>query len=145
MKQKSKGFTLIELMITIAILSIIAAFAIPAYQDQVRKGRRADAVVAANEAAQALERCFTSNDAYSTAAGCGTVTVPNNTESPEGFYVVNLNPAPTTSTYTIVITPLAGGPQAQDIRCARFTLDNLGQKRAFDSTNAPNNDECWRK
>ncbi|MFI3186333.1 MAG: prepilin-type N-terminal cleavage/methylation domain-containing protein, partial [Methylococcaceae bacterium] len=59
MKQSQAGFTLIELMVTVAIVGILAAIAYPSYQDSVRKSRRADASGALLGLANAMERHFT--------------------------------------------------------------------------------------
>ena len=61
---RSRGFTLIEVMMTVVIIGILAAIAYPAYQDQVRKGRRADAMAQLLTLAQAYERFYTSNNTY---------------------------------------------------------------------------------
>src|SRR5690554_7773304 len=62
-----KGFTLLELMIVVAVVGILAAIAYPSYMDSVRKSNRADAKAALNDAAQQMQRCYTLNSSYS---GC---------------------------------------------------------------------------
>ena len=66
----TKGFTLIELMIAVAIVGILAGIAYPSYQDSVRKSRRADAKGALLGFANAMERYFTENNSY-LGAGAG--------------------------------------------------------------------------
>ncbi len=68
-----KGFSLIELVIAIAIIGILAAVAVPAYQDNVKKGRRGDAQAALMGLAQAMERVFTEKGSYAWANGDATV------------------------------------------------------------------------
>ena len=68
-----KGFSLIELVIAVAIVGILAAIAYPTYQEQVRKGKRTDATSSLLELAQRLERCYTQNNAYDH-ADCPLVT-----------------------------------------------------------------------
>ncbi len=63
------GFSLIELTIAVAIVGILAAVGYPSYQDHIRKARRADAQVSLDELAQFMERWYTSNGRYRTAAG----------------------------------------------------------------------------
>ncbi|WLQ14060.1 type IV pilin protein [Hahella aquimaris] len=76
----NKGFTLIELMIVIAVIGIIAAFAYPAYQDSIEKSRRRDAQAALQGFAQAMERHYTDSASYAGAAG--TSGAPKDTGAP---------------------------------------------------------------
>ena len=122
------GFTLIELMIVLAILAIITAVAYPNYIDQIRKSRRADAISTLMDRAQLLERCFTRFNAYDV-DDCPDPAGP----SADGFY--QIASTRTTTTYTLTATP--NGDQALD-RCAVMTLDYLGNK-----TPAPGNNRCW--
>lgn len=62
--KKAAGFTLMELMIVVAIVGILAAIAYPSYMDSVRKSRRADAKAALSNAVQALERYYTEKNTY---------------------------------------------------------------------------------
>ena len=123
-----KGFTLIELMIVVAVLAILAALAIPIYSDHVDRTRRADAVTGLTQLAQELERCFTRNNSY-TADACPTGPV----DSPDGFYSIAINADSTE--YTLTAT--AQGNQTRD-NCDDFTLDSLGNRDAD-----PNVAECW--
>lgn len=125
---KTRGFTLIELMIVIAVLGILASIALPAYNKQVEKTRRSDAIASLLGTAQRLERCFTRNNSYS-AAGCPSGTF----DSEEEFYAVRV--AATATTYTLTAT--AQGAQSGD-SCSPFTLDELGNRNAASTT-----DRCW--
>lgn len=130
MAMKSKGFTLIELMMTVAILAIIIAVAVPAYNNQIQKTRRADAQSGLLDAAQALERCFTRNNTY---VECDVRNV-----SPDGFYHINANLQVTG--YLLSADPggeNASGQQDGD-PCGTFTLDHRGNKSAGSET-----DRCW--
>ena len=120
------GFSLIELMIVLAILGIIAAFAYPSYTKSVRKSQRSDAEASLNQLAQVLERCYTQNFRYT---GCPTVTnpAPSPATSQKGYYALSV-PALTTSTYTIQATAVASGPQVQDTGCTTMSLNNTGIK-----------------
>lgn len=79
-RRASGGFTLIELMIVVAIIGIIAAIAYPSYQDQVTKTRRMDAQGALSSFASAMERYYTENGTYE-----GAATGGNDTGSPTIF------------------------------------------------------------
>ena len=126
--RRMKGFTLIELMIVITILGIILAIAYPAYTEQVRKARRADAVSSMMAAAQHLERCFTRYNQYNH----GSCTSPAG-DSIDDYYDITV--ARDTTTFTITATP--AGDQVND-PCGTMTLDYLGNK-----TPAPSSLRCW--
>ena len=125
---RSNAFTLIEVMIVLAILSIIVGIAYPGYFDQVRKSRRADAVSSLMDKAQLMERCVTRFYSY-TADGCIDPEGP----SPDGYYVITV--ARDASSFTLTATPT--GTQSAD-RCGAFTLDYLGN-----NTPTPDENHCW--
>lgn len=136
--KKIEGFTLIELMITVAIVAILAAIAYPSYLDQVRKTRRSDAQAALMRTAQILERCYTEYNAYNNAncpavSGTGLAAAYQNTD--EGFYTLSatlLN----ANAFTLQATPQ--GDQAND-SCGNLTLTHTGQKGVSSGTVA----DCW--
>lgn len=141
---RAPGFTLIEVLIAVAIVAILAAFAYPSYQEQVRKARRADAQTVLMEGAQFMERLYTETGCFnagadadcSTAADAGVV-LPY-TESPiDGqtkYYDIRV-PAVTATTYRLEASPK--GTQAGD-GCGTMTLDQVGQKTAAKNY-------CWKK
>lgn len=149
MRKDVRGFTLIELMIGVAIIGILAGIAYPSYLKQVQKSNRSDAKVALNEAAQRLQRCFTAHGKYDTAAGvCAVVDslqTPGGITSTEGFYQVKIaaDADLDTATYKLTATPVAGGRQDSDDDCDLFTLNQLGVRAAFKSGNVDNTDNCW--
>ncbi len=126
------GFSLLELLIVLAVLAILSAVAWPSYQDTVHKSRRADARVALLEAAQLLERCQTVHQSYSH-PDC---IIP--VQSPEGFYRITEPEARGAHTYRLRATPI--GPQAADIpACAYLELAQTGQRSASGQAGAA----CW--
>jgi len=113
----SSGFTLIELMIVVAIIGIIMAVGYPSYGDYINKTRRADAHLVLMNTVQHMERCRASAFSY---ANC---TVPAHLQtSEEGNYAVTA--VTTTSTFTITAT--AQAKQASDSKCVTLTLNDRG-------------------
>ena len=77
--KRQRGFTLMEVMITVAIIRIMAAIAFPSYQDSMRKSRRTDGKNALTQAVANMERYYAQNNGYCTTANCATMTVCNTT------------------------------------------------------------------
>ena len=82
---KMKGFTLIEVMITVAIVAILAGIAFPAYQEQTKKARRSAAEAALSGFAQAMERSFTEQGTYAEADGDSAVEAAGDNAAPSIF------------------------------------------------------------
>jgi type IV pilus assembly protein PilE len=135
--KKNRGFTLIELMITIAIVAIIAAIAIPSYTDYVRKGRRSQAVSELGRLQMTLERWRADNASYGCASPCvgnGTYPVASATLD---YYDIAISGASTTG-YTLTATPK--GAQSSDA-CANFIITySNGTPVKSTSTGA---ERCW--
>lgn len=133
----NRGFTLIELMIVVAIVAILGSIAFPAYTDYVRKARRADGMTAVLNAANTMERCGSTFGRYDN-ANCLNLFNPAQ-DSPEGYYSVARAAAPTASTYSFTAT--AQGKQASDASyCNAFTVNEAGTKTSMGSEG---NDRCW--
>jgi type IV pilus assembly protein PilE len=131
------GFTLIELMIVVAVVALLARIAYPAYMDSVRKARRSDARIALVNASQALERYNTEKNTYVGATfGPGASDVYK-AQSENGYYTLSAG-VPTLNAYTLTATP-AGG-QAVD-KCGSFTLTQAGVRDVSGGTLTK--EECW--
>lgn len=136
---RENGFTLIELMIVVAIIGIVMAIALPSYRESVLRGQRAEAITALMEAQQFMERYYAANNRYSTNAdGTGVPALPArlvNVPATGTHHVVSV--VVTASTYTLTATA-----SNEDDRCDSLTLNNTGQKgvAGVDVTVA----QCWR-
>lgn len=137
---RNSGFTLIELMIVVAIIGILAAIAYPSYQDSIMKNRRAMAQACLMEMAQQMERIYTTNLTYGATTqqdatetrlrslGCTTEGNLNN------FYTFNLTLTP--STYLIEAVP-QGIQATRDTKCGTHRINQQGVKTTTGT------DTCW--
>lgn len=140
----SAGFTLIEVMMVVAIIGILAAIAIPSYQEYVRKAKRADAQTALLELGHFMEREYTKNGRYLTAADvdAANALLPFNEAPKDGAtkdYDLNFSVLPTASTYTLRAVPK--GSMATDV-CGTLTLSNTGAKGQAAGQSLAT---CWRR
>ncbi|WP_312568779.1 type IV pilin protein [Comamonas sp.] len=139
--QKNKGFTLIEMMIVVAIVGILGAVAYPSYTEYVMRGHRADARAGLLQTQLWMERAATANGVYPTDLPATlTWANDNNKRYTIGFAANNTN-----ATFTLTATPKAGA-QRND-RCGTLTLAHTGERNI---TNAPNGGnmtaaDCWSR
>jgi type IV pilus assembly protein PilE len=158
----TRGFTLIELMITIAIVAVIAAVALPSYFGSVRKSRRADAINLISQIAQGQERfrancpCFAHSITNATSATC-PATCPGTGADP-GLGITATSPYYTFAVNTINATnyrvlAVAAGSQTSDARCIAMEMRMVGGNVSYVSstsagtiaaaTTDPN--RCWNR
>lgn len=134
MLTKSRGMTLIELMVVVAIVAILASIAVPSYRQYVLRSNRAEAKAALLNLAAAQEKFYLQNNTYTeelTDAPPDGLGLPDTTES--GFYDIEIDDADDEG---FTATATAAGGQAQDTRCATFSIDQAGARTATTA-------DCW--
>lgn len=166
--QNENGFTLIEVMITVAIVAIIAVVAIPSYQAQAMKAKRSDAMIALTQAAAMQERTLTKTGNYTSAEGALIPTGSVTENDHYNFY--SFLPDETDRTVSATVRDAASGgtetleidvncsgrrcfvlavatrpSQASDVTCSIMTLDSVGRQMSYNSDgdlNTPGT--CWK-
>ena len=136
-RQRAAGFTLIELMIAVAVIAILAAVAIPQYSDYVRKSRRSDAWTMLQAAQQAQERFRLTNTTYASDVASLTGACSGSPCGSE-HYTLSISGATATG-YTVTATPRTGSPQAADSACSSISIAMSGAS----VTQSPST--CWKK
>jgi type IV pilus assembly protein PilE len=162
--KRTRGFTLIELMIVVLVVSILVGIAVPTYQSQVRKSRRTDAKTALLDMATREAKFMTLNNAYTTTPaqvgysgtfpqtiGTGqyyTMSVCASTATGTSATTVACpGAAAGTTSFIIAAVPVAGTSQANDTACQYFAVDNTGAQFASSSSSGPPGTDttstCW--
>ncbi len=139
---KEKGFTLIELMIIVVVIAILSAIAMPAYQEQIAKAKRADAAGTLVTAAQALERYYTSNGTYLDAGGNLAAVFP--TQVPDNgaaYYTVS---AVSAGANNFTLRATRTGSMSSD-PCGNLELSSTGTRSLNGNDAGRDVAGCWRR
>jgi type IV pilus assembly protein PilE len=140
--RRQRGFTLIEVMIVVAILAILVALALPAYQDSVTKTWRNKASACLTELAQRMERRFTGNMSYVGPAGAADELPPNSCTTEDGMadrYAFSFTADPTARAFTLQAVP-QNVQAARDTGCATLRIDQSGVRTVTGETPV---ERCW--
>jgi type IV pilus assembly protein PilE len=149
---RERGLTMIELMLTVAIIGILGAIAFPSYLDSVRKGRRSEAVAALTQVQQAQERWRANNAAYTNElTALPSATPPGlglSATTPSQLYTIGIDAA-NASGYTASATAVSGTSQASDTHCSTMRVRLLngnvqyGGAASTDPLTDPH--RCWSR
>lgn len=147
---RKTGFSLIELVIAVAVVGILAAIAYPSYVNQVREARRTDAQRLLLEAANRQERVYTTSspNSYAGKMGSGGLNYPNNSvETEGGWYQVAASGTDADASGNFQGFMLEATAQKDQLGddCVRLRLDHLGRRTAFNAADGGTDvsAECW--
>lgn len=133
----ASGFTLIEVMITVAIVAILSAIALPSYQEYVRRSHRAEARAGLQQAATWMERAATAQGVYPL-----TAAFPDSLKSvPSKRYTIGLN-STDGAIWTLTASRVAGSAQVND-KCGSYTLTNTGLRGLTNNADGTTVLDCW--
>ena len=139
--RRNSGFSLVELVVALAIVAILSMVALPSFMDSVRKSKRTDAQAALNRATTNLERFFGANGTYTTdTSELGLLIDDDTAYSDDRGYVMTVTAGATGigSSYVVTATAAAGSMQADDTGCTVLAVNSFGQQ-----TPSPASSHCW--
>ncbi|HEF4762287.1 TPA: prepilin-type N-terminal cleavage/methylation domain-containing protein [Pseudomonas putida] len=131
MHRSNRGFTLIEIMIVIAIIGIVLTIAMPSFTEYLNKGRRTEVAGLLSEQAQILERFYSQKNVYTGATGLSA-----------GNDYYTITPTLTDQTFLLTAVRKAGASMGTD-KCGDFTLTNTGVRNMVNATAGLTTKDCW--
>lgn len=137
-KHRSKGVTLIELMVVVVIVAILASIAYPSYRRYAIRANRTEGKVALMQLTQALERCYTRLHDYQECSNGDPNDVTVVLATPAGHYTTGFVAAPTPTAYRLQAVPQAG--QVEDTTCGTLSIDQSGDRL---ETGTGTVQDCW--
>ncbi|MDH1056051.1 type IV pilin protein [Aquipseudomonas alcaligenes] len=133
---KRNGFTLIELMIAVAVVGILAALAYPSYTEYVKKTYRAEVVAVMLENAQIMERYYSQNGTYENAS-----IVDQSPPDGNAIYDIEIDDASTTDSAFVINAKAVDGGLMDGDECEALSINELGEQGSGDGDNSV----CWRR
>jgi len=149
--EKARGFTLIEIMIVIAIVGILVAVAMPSYTSYIARANRADARTQLIQASLFMQKFYAANDSYKTDRSGTTVSnampasLKNSPATGTALYTLNVQAA-NDADFELRMVPVSGGKMSTD-KCGSFTINSAGAKNVWINNatgSAALRDECWK-
>jgi type IV pilus assembly protein PilE len=143
------GFTLIELMIVVVIVTVLLIIAIPTYLSQIRESRRTEARDYLVELASREERYYATQNAYTpTASNLGYAGFGSGNPVGSGYYYINTPTIPDPNnasqpSFSLTALPVTGKGQDKDTYCASFTVESNGKHTALNSGGTDDSAYCW--
>ena len=145
--QRSRGFTLAELLICLVVIAVLAAFAVPMWRNHLLRVQRADAMAALIAVQSEQDNYFGSNARYAAGEQLGAPAPAGlglGNRSNRGYYLIELRTGGDGLAYVATARAAPQSGQSQDTRCAEFTLDHNGRRRALDTQGNDRSADCWR-
>jgi type IV pilus assembly protein PilE len=131
MRRFHRGFTLIEIMIVIAIIGIVITIGYPSLTEYMKKGRRAEIAGLLSEQAQILERHYSKTNVYTNATGLS---------AGNDFYTIT--PTLADQSFTLTAVRKSGSSMATD-KCGNFRIDNTGKRDTVNAASGVTAKDCW--
>jgi type IV pilus assembly protein PilE len=152
-KMRSRGFTLIELMIVVAIVAILSSVAYPSYRDSIDKSRRAETRAQLMDAVQFMQRFYSQNDRYDVTNAVPAVAAalpaalqvsPRGAAAGTQIYDIGFaTGSPTQTGFMLQAVPRTGGVMAND-KCGTLQINQVGRRTVTGNSGGATAETCWR-